>query len=89
MQARPTGYNKFLFLDKAFRLVKNIENGEITHEEVLQIKDIIDKDLKAIVHRKKLNESQIEVGNILFLVDKTFTGKTSLVEETDERDPEV
>ena len=56
---------------------------------MLQIKDIIDKDLKAIVHRKKLNENQIEVGNILFLVDKTFTGKTSLVEETDERDPEV
>ena len=78
-----------VFLDKASRLIKNIENGEITHEEVLQIKDIIDKDLKAIVHRKKLNESQIEVGNILFLVDKTFTGKTSLVEETDERDPEV
>ena len=78
-----------VFLDKASRLIKNIENGEITHEEVLQIKDIIDKDLKAIVHRKKLNENQIEVGNILFLVDKTFTGKTSLVEETDERDPEV
>ena len=56
---------------------------------MLQIKDIIDKDLKTIVHRKKLNENQIEVGNILFLVDKTFTGKTSLVEETDERDPEV
>ena len=55
-----------VFLDKASRLIKNIENGEITHEEVLQIKDIIDKDLKATVHRKKLNESQIEVGNILF-----------------------
>ena len=55
-----------VFLDKASRLIKNIENGEITHEEVLQIKDTIDRDIKPIVDQKKLNKKQIKVANILF-----------------------
>ena len=48
---------------------------------MLKIKDTIDKDIKAIVDQKTLKHS--------FLVDKTFTGETSLVEENYENDPEV
>ena len=43
--------------------------------KLLKIKDTIDKDTKTIVDEKKLNENQIKVTNILFLVDKIFTGE--------------
>ena len=66
-------------------LIESLDkNGEITHEEALETKGI-----KTIVDQKKINENQIKVANILFSVDKIFTGETNLVEEIDESDPEV
>ena len=89
LHAKPTGYGKIIFLYNASRLIENIENGEFIHEEALKIKDTIDKHIKIIVGQKRLHKNQIKVANILSLVDKTFTGKTSLVEEDYESDPEV
>ena len=54
-------------------LIESLDkNGEITHEEALETKGI-----KAIVDQKKINENQIKVANILFSVDKIFTGETN------------
>ena len=89
LHAKPTGYGKIIFLYNASRLIENIENGEFIHEEALKIKDTIDKHIKIIVGQKRLHKNQIKVANILSLVDKTFTGKTSLVEEDYESDPNV
>ena len=50
-QARPTGYDKIIFLDKASRLFENIENGKISHEEALKTRDTINKDIKAMIKR--------------------------------------
>ena len=50
---------------------------------------IICKDIDKVLSQKKLNPNQVEVVNVLFMVDETFTGEINWVRENDKGELEV
>ena len=78
LQARPKG-GKVINANESKKLLHEIENIQITYEEVLkEIKNIY-SDINKLVNAQSINVNQVNVLNIIFMVDETFTGKNKSV----------
>ena len=78
LQARPKG-GKVINANESNKLLHEIENIQITYEEVLkEIKNIY-SDINKLVNAQSINVNQVNVLNIIFMVDETFTGKNKSV----------
>ena len=79
LQARPNRGSLIKF-DKSNKLLQDIEQSKMTHEEALKRINNICSVIKKIIDRENINLNQIRVINILFVVDEIFTGKIKNVE---------
>ena len=78
LQARPKG-GKVINANESNKLLHEIENIQITYEEVLkEIKNIY-SDINKLVNAQSINVNQVNVLNLIFMVDETFTGKNKSV----------
>ena len=75
LQVRPKG-SKVININKSNKLLYEIENGEITYEEVLKRIENIRSDINKIINMQSLNPNQTNFLNILLMVNEIFTGKS-------------
>ena len=75
LQARPKG-SKVININESNKLLYKIENSKITFEEVLKRIENIHSDINKIISMQSLNLNQVNVLNILFMVNKIFTGES-------------
>ena len=70
----PGGSGDRINANGSYRLIQDIENGKITHEEALKEIFKICNDIERLKGLKEINQNQIDMLNILFMTDEFFTG---------------
>ena len=79
LQIRIKG-SKVININKSSNLLYEIENGQITYEEVLKRIENICNDTNKIISMQSLNSNQINLLNILFMANEVFTGESESAE---------
>ena len=77
LQARPPG--GVINFIKSSKLIEEIACCKIIHEEALERITSIRDDIGRNISQEMLTPNQVEVLNILFMVEKSFNGKTKFV----------
>ena len=86
-QARPNR-NKVIDFNESNKLIHDIEHSKITYEEALKGIENIRNDINKIISMS-LNQNQIIVLNIIFMVNDFFTGEIESVGLNNEGNFEV
>ena len=79
LQIRIKG-SKVININKSSNLLYEIENGQITYEEVLKRIENTCNDTNKIISMQSLNSNQINLLNILFMANEVFTGESESAE---------
>ena len=79
----PGGSGDRINANGSYRLIQDIENGKITHEEALKEIFKICNDIERLKGLKEINQNQIDMLNILFMTDEFFTGIHSEYKKVD------
>ena len=88
LQASPNRKRLFSF-NESNKLLLDIEHSRVTYEEALKRINNIRSDIKKIIDKESLDLNQVQVINILFMVDKIFTGEIKSVKANNEETLEV
>ena len=83
LQARPN-CSRLVTSSESDKLLQDIEHGKITYEEALKKMTNIRGDIYMLVKLKSFTQNQNKMLNILFMVDKIFTGKLKTLQENNE-----
>ena len=83
LQARPERGSPISF-DESHKLIQDIENDKITHEEALQKIANIRKDTKRIIDLDEFNQNQFKVLNAILMADEIFTGELKWYKSNDD-----
>ena len=83
LQARPPHTSPINF-DNLNKLIQDILNGNITHEEALNKMPDIDNNFTKIIGLETYYPNQIKVVNIYYMVSKIFTGEAKELVENNE-----
>ena len=75
MQAR-SQYSSSINFDKSNKLIHEIVDGKIIHEEALNEMADIRNNMEILNGLNEFNSNQVKVLNILFMVDEIFTGES-------------
>ena len=76
--------NRLITSNESSKLLQDIEHGKITYEEALKKMTNIRGDIYMLVKLKSFTQNQNKMLNILFMVDKIFTGKLKTLQENNE-----
>ena len=80
--------NKVIDFNESNKLLHDIEHSKITYEEALKRTENVRNDINKIISMS-LNQNQIIVLNIIFMVNHFFTGETESVGLNNEDNFEV
>ena len=79
----PGGSGDRINANGSYRLIQDIENGNITHKEALKEIFKICNDIERLKRLKEINQNQVDMLNILFMTDEFFTGIHSEYKKVD------
>ena len=88
LQARPKG-SKVLNINESDKLLYEIEKSQITYEKALKRIENIRSDINKVVNAQSINLKQVSVLNILFMVNKIFTGESESVRVNEKDDFDI
>ena len=79
----PGGSGDRINANGSYRLIQDIENGNITHKEALKEIFKICNDIERLKRLKEINQNQVDMLNIVFMTDEFFTGIHSEYKKVD------
>ena len=83
LQTRPNCKN-FVTSGESNELLQDIEHGKITYKEAVKKLTNIPNDINMSPKLNSFTPNQSKMINILFMVDKVFTGISKVFEESNE-----
>ena len=81
----PGGSGDLINASDSYQLIQDIENGQITHEEALKEIFKIRNDTEKLDELARINQNQVNMLNIFFMTDKSFTGIHSQYKRVDNK----
>ena len=88
LQVRPKE-SRVININESNKLLYEIGNSQITYGEAFKKIENIHSDIDKIISIRSLNLNQVNVLNILFMVNETFTGESESVGVNEKGDFEI